>query len=384
MATSQDFVNWVCSEALDPRFLMQALLAEGDHLRNFGKGTTHTTIYFPEVLAFHLNLPPLAEQRRIVTKVEALLAQVNAARERLAKVPLILKRFRQAVLEAACAGRLTGSSADDGELPPGWRLATVKELIAPGGIFDGPFGSNLKSSDYTDKGVRVVRLENLGNLRFIEDKRTFVSPKKYETLRNHTVKAGDILFGSFVDGAVRVCLMPHLDTPAIAKADCFCIRVRPDAVLREYLVLQLATNRTHDSLLEEVHGATRPRITTKQLRNVSVPICPPEEQKWIASTVQCFFTLANAIERRVQVTTVRAEKLPQAILAGAFSGELVLTEADLARAEGRAYEPASALIDRIRAGKAPAVAAASKRTRPARLAARSKPASRHVRRTKLS
>src|SRR5262249_6522778 len=73
MATSQDFVNWVCSDALDPRFLMYALMAEGDHILNFGKGSTHTTIYFPEVLAFHVCIPPLTEQRRIVAKVEELL-----------------------------------------------------------------------------------------------------------------------------------------------------------------------------------------------------------------------------------------------------------------------------------------------------------------------
>ncbi len=57
--------------------------------------------------ALGIPLPPLAEQQRIVAKVEALLARVNAARQRLAKVPAILKRFRQSVLAAACSGLLT-------------------------------------------------------------------------------------------------------------------------------------------------------------------------------------------------------------------------------------------------------------------------------------
>ena len=50
---------------------------------------------------------PLAEQKRIVAKVEELIARVNTAREHLAKVPQILKAFRQSVLAAACSGRLT-------------------------------------------------------------------------------------------------------------------------------------------------------------------------------------------------------------------------------------------------------------------------------------
>jgi type I restriction enzyme S subunit len=59
--------------------------------------------------------------------------------------------------------------------------------------------------------------------------------------------------------------------------------------------------------------------------------------------------LAHAVEKRVEAATVRAQKLIQAILAKAFRGELVPTEAELARREGRSYEPASELLARIKA-----------------------------------
>ena len=58
MATSQDFVNWVCSENLDSRFLKYVLLGERNAFLRFASGTTHQTIYFPEVKAFHVCLPP--------------------------------------------------------------------------------------------------------------------------------------------------------------------------------------------------------------------------------------------------------------------------------------------------------------------------------------
>jgi type I restriction enzyme S subunit len=67
MATSQDFVNWVCSEHLDHNFLKYLLIAEGDDLLRFASGAVHQTIYFPEVKAFHICHPSFPEQRRIVS-----------------------------------------------------------------------------------------------------------------------------------------------------------------------------------------------------------------------------------------------------------------------------------------------------------------------------
>jgi type I restriction enzyme S subunit len=76
---------------------------------------------------------------------------------------------------------------------------------------------------------------------------------------------------------------------------------------------------------------------------------PLAEQHEIVRRVEALFQLADAIEKRVAAATARADKLTQAILAKAFRGELVPTEAELARRKGRAYEPASVLLERIKA-----------------------------------
>ncbi|MBA4221799.1 MAG: restriction endonuclease subunit S, partial [Methylobacterium sp.] len=81
MATSQDFATWTCTDALDPEYLMFALLAEGDHIRTFGEGTTHTTIYFPEIRAFHICLAPKREQVEIVRRVKLALAKIDKMAE---------------------------------------------------------------------------------------------------------------------------------------------------------------------------------------------------------------------------------------------------------------------------------------------------------------
>lgn len=276
-------------------------------------------------------LPPLSEQRRIVAKLEKLLAKVGSCRNGLAKIPTLLKRFRQSVLAAACSGRLTvdfreNDSYED-DLPTGWRWKRLEELLPLGGIFDGPFGSNLKTSDYTSSGVRVVRLENVGHLRFISEREVYVSQEKYETLKKHTVSEGDIIFASFIDEEIRACLLPKLSTATIAKADCFCLRPKTDLVDRQYLTYQLVSQKSYNILFEEVHGATRPRINTTQLRRLEVRLCPLVEQQEIVRRVEALFTRADEIETRCARAKAHADNLTHSILAKAFRGELVPTEA---------------------------------------------------------
>lgn len=106
MATSQDFATWTCTEALDPKFLMYALMAEGDEIRRFGKGTTHTTIYFPEIRALHICLPSVKEQKVIIESVEVRLQQACHAWNEIDFQLRKAEALRQSVLKKAFSGQL--------------------------------------------------------------------------------------------------------------------------------------------------------------------------------------------------------------------------------------------------------------------------------------
>ncbi len=77
-ASSQDFVNWVCTDAILPEFLMYALIAEGEDIRKFGKGNNSHNDLFPRSQSVPCCLPPLNEQRRIVAKIEELFSDLDA------------------------------------------------------------------------------------------------------------------------------------------------------------------------------------------------------------------------------------------------------------------------------------------------------------------
>lgn len=132
MATSQDFATWSCTEALEPDYLMYGILSEGSHIRRFGEGSTHTTIYFPEIRALHIALAPVEEQREIVKRVrQALLAAEHAgiqAGEGLKKLP----KLEQSILAKAFRGELVPQDPNDE--PASVLLARIKaERAAVGG-----------------------------------------------------------------------------------------------------------------------------------------------------------------------------------------------------------------------------------------------------------
>lgn len=331
-------------------------------LRGCDKSSVITGSAQPQITLANLELleikvAPFHEQRRIVEKLEKLLGKVDDCKKRLEIIPLTLKRFRQSILAAACSGRLTANWRESGEeeteLPTGWEWIPLENLLPKGGIFDGPFGSNLKTSDYTSSGVRVIRLENIGHLTFFDEKETYISEEKYETLMKHTVGGGDIIFSSFIADEIRVCMLPQFKTKAIAKADCFCLRPIGRLVDQTFLTFQLVSRESYKALVENVHGATRPRINTTQLRKLKIRVCPLPEQQEIVRCVNELFKLADQIEARYNKAKAYVDKLAQSILAKAFRGELVEQDPN--------DESASVLLERIRAAREQAPGKARRR-----------------------
>lgn len=165
MATSQDFVNWVCGPDLEPNYLKYVLLAERDSLLRFASGTTHQTIYYPEAKAFHALLPPIDEQRAIARVLGDLDAKIELNR----RMSRTLEAMAQALFKswfvdfdpvrAKAEGRRPfGMDAETAQLfpnvledsglglvPRGWRHVPVKDACE--GLFDGPHATPPETSD---------------------------------------------------------------------------------------------------------------------------------------------------------------------------------------------------------------------------------------------
>ena len=322
----------ISPEELDGRYLFYWLKSSEfiAYVNSVSHGMRMPRLGTKQAKAAPVVLAPRAEQTRIVNKLNELLAQVDTIKARVDAIPGILKRFRQSVLAAAVSGRLTEEGGEWPEVPVG-------ELCLTG--FDGPFGSKLKTEDYTNSGYLVARLENIGHLEYLSSKKTYIGHEKYESLERNHLHVGDILFSSFVDEEIRVCVLPELETGIINKADCFCLRTNKKVASEDFVAFSLASHDTYLRIREAVHGATRPRINLKFLKSLPIRIPPIETQKRIVQVVHQMFGYASIIEQRTVDAQLRIERLTKSILAKAFRGELVPQNPD--------DEPASVLLERI-------------------------------------
>lgn len=373
------------SAAVDARFLFRYVLTNNfiDRVTPQQTGTHYPATSDRVVMSELIPLPPLNEQRRIVAKVEELLAKVEACQRRLAKIPVLLKRFRQSVLAAACSGRLTADwrvehpekekahpiverlrerrirearssgeaeklrltyerkeENDSDDLPESWRFTALSKLCDS---FD--YGTSAKSKPSGE--VAVLRMGNIQGAKIDWNDLVYTSDKN--EIQKYKLKPGTVLFNrTNSPELVGKAAIYRGEMPAIFAG--YLIRINSCEVLEpEYLNHCLATNYARDFCLKvKTDGVSQSNINAKKLGTFEVPFCSLEEQVEIVRRVEALFKHAGQIEARYLKAQAEVDKLINSILARAFRGELVPTEAEFYRHEGRDYESASGLLDRIR------------------------------------
>ena len=185
------------------------------------------------------------------------------------------------LLDDLVKSRFVEMFGDPVENPMGWEVSTINETSTIYG--DGPFGSNLKSADYVDRGVRVIRLGNIGQGVFLDDDRSYVSWEKFETLRKYECLPGEVVIATLGEPLLRACLVPDFGAPSIHKADCMYYAPDKERVLPVFAMCAI----NHPTMLQramlDMHGQTRNRINSTQVGKLPMVIPPLSLQREFAS-----------------------------------------------------------------------------------------------------
>lgn len=192
------------------------------------------------------------------------------------------------------------------KLPNGWERKNLGELAAPtpNSFVDGPFGSNLKTDEYTSEGVRLIQLQNIGEGVWLDENQKFISHRKLNQLSRHTAYPGDIAIAKMADPVARACILPGVSEKFVVVAD--CIKLTPDYTQYDSMYLVYAINHQNVRVQAEQKsiGTTRKRINLSVLKTLKIWIPPLKEQ-------QCIAEILDTIDEAIAHTSSIIAKLKQ-------------------------------------------------------------------------
>jgi type I restriction enzyme S subunit len=305
------------------------VLEEGfvEELSEKQTGTSYPAVRDRDVRAMPFAYPSLPEQRRIVDAIEEQFSRMDAGVASLQRAERNLAGLRASILKAAVEGSLNGSHGATGSLPDGWIMASPDDLAAPekNALAIGPFGSNLKVSDYATTGVPLVFVRNIRRRRFDGGDNKFVTPEKAAELSSHQVEPGDLLITKMGDPPGDAAVYSG-SGPAIITADCIKLRPHPDVDVR-YLDIAFNSPVARSQILAITRGVAQKKISLGRFRKeVKVPLPPLQEQMAIVADVERSLSLVEAMEGTIALGLARAESVRRSLLREAFVGRLTHAE----------------------------------------------------------
>jgi type I restriction enzyme, S subunit len=394
---SAEFNDAVCSTAfhvlratgVEPGYLFAAVRSKMfvTAMTETVQGALYPAIRPDDVRLFEIPLAPLNEQRRIVAKLDAIFEQTRAARARLERLPALLEKLKRSILAGALCGDLTKDwraarpnvepagalldrirlvrrrSWEDGlrlrgkdprklcyeepsspspegleVLPDGWAWTTIDCVTV-----DSLYGPRFGSEQYADHGVPTIRTTDLGFDGRIRLKDPPRIAEAHANLADWGLRDGDLLVTRTGATIGKSAVYSEYIGPALPSA--YLIRFRPIlSELGRWLHLFLSSPRGQQQLGLGTTATAQPNVNARTIGAFLLPIAPLGEQRRILAVVQEAFGTAEAVEERVHSSSERLDRIEQAALAKAFRGELV--------PQDPTDEPASVLLERIRAARA--------------------------------
>lgn len=284
-------------------------------------------------------VPPSSEQKRIADKLDAVLARMDACRERLDNIPAILKRFRQSVVSSATSGLLTSD----------WRMrnyGSADRIITTTTLVEQCLRDRvitygvIKLGDETHQGVPCLRTSNVRWLQIDTEGMKRIAQVLSNEYTRTILKGGEVLVN--VRGTLGGVAVATVDMVGWnVSREVAVVPVDQSKINPQFLALWVGAERSQKWLRGVEKGVAYTGINIEDLRTLPLEFPRLEEQTEIVRRVEALFAYADRFEARYAAARAKVEKLTPSTLAKAFRGELVPQDPN--------DEPASALLERIRA-----------------------------------
>lgn len=290
---------------VDPRWIFNLVRTTNfvKAMSDLVQGALYPAVRSKDIRGFEAPFAPLNEQKRIADKLDRILARVDACRERLDRIPAILKRFRQAVLVAATLGKLTeewrGINQRDIKQ---WKQLSIGQIIT-----DIEAGLNVKCIERpptaNERGIVKISAVTWGKYNDAESKTLLNGDSVPEETRINT---GDFLISrANTIELVGACVIVDKISRPVFLSDKILRLVMPDQ-LKLWLLyfLRSSNGRRQIETLASGNQLSMRNLSQANLKSISIQMPPDDERKEIVRRVEELFAYADRIEARYQLSLI--------------------------------------------------------------------------------
>jgi restriction endonuclease S subunit len=305
---------------MNQSFLLWFLRGFEHEIAAKGTGTTFDSISGDALRNQLINVPPLAEQEKIVEILEEQLSHLDAALASVRAIRTKAERFRRSLLHAAFTGSLSHSDSLKQGVPGEWKSKSIAEIADDGVFVDGDW---VESNDQDPTGnVRLTQLADVGVGEFRNRSDRWMRFDQAERLKVTFLKEGDLLIARMPEPLGRCCQFPKLDNPAVTVVDVAILRLDSVQATPRFVMWALNCPKIHDEIEMLSSGTTRRRISRKKLGTIQIPLPPLEEQRRIVDVLEGQISRLDASLAAAEVIEKKASDLRRSLLHAAFTGEL--------------------------------------------------------------
>jgi len=328
MATSQDFATWTCGASLEPRYLLYGLRAMAPDLRRLTEGSTHKTIYMPDISQLRIPLPPREEQRRIADYLDAETKRIDLLTAlRRQQLTLWMSR-RRALISLGTAGLLdeadqrTTNSHQYPAIPGTWRLSRIKYITRKIGSGKTPLGG---AESYVSDGVPLLRSQNIHSDGLRMDDVVRISGQTHHEMRGTAVHSWDVLLNITGASLGRCTFAPPDLGPANVNQHVCILRVDTGVDAR-YVALACASAAVQEQIDLVQVGGNRDGLNFEQVGNLEIAIPRLlEDQVRVRKNIMLGVSEVDQMIDLVNAQLAVLAKRRQALITAAVTGEIDVT-----------------------------------------------------------
>ena len=302
------------SSDVNLRYLLYYFRFFEAQLSEKGTGTTFKAITQATIKNLDIPVPSLPEQERIVARIEELFSELDKAVETFRTTKQQMAVYRQAVLKEAFDVAMQ-------DTPP---MMPIEKLLSTErkGMSTGPFGTMIKKHEHQTTGIPMLGIENIGDGKFIDGNKIFVTPEKAKELKSFTLLEGDIIISR--SGTVgELCAVPKRMEGALLSTNLMRVSLNNYIILSDYFIyLFQSKGIVLDQVRELCKGSTRTFLNQTILKQIKFPVPDISKQKTIVEIIELRVSVCDSIEKTVNTALQQADALRQSILKEAFERRL--------------------------------------------------------------